>query len=67
MSDVQQIKAAICRDHPLSGSTQLLAALRKFFETDDFCAHAFFKINENYALNAAKRRGKTSKQVEIGF
>jgi hypothetical protein len=25
------------------------------------------KIDENYALNAAKRRGKTPKQVEMGF
>jgi hypothetical protein len=26
----------------------------------------FLKIDENYALRAAKRRGKTPKQVEMG-
>jgi hypothetical protein len=41
MSDVQQVKASVCRYKFFPGSLQLLAALRKFFETDDFCAHAF--------------------------
>jgi hypothetical protein len=40
---------------------QLLAALRKFFETDDFCAHAFSQSDENYALNAKKGAEKLQK------
>jgi hypothetical protein len=27
----------------------------------------FLKLDENYALDAAKRRGKTPQQIEMGF
>jgi hypothetical protein len=37
---VQQVEAAVCRYQFFPGSAQPFAALRKFFETDDFYAHA---------------------------
>src|SRR6185295_553236 len=60
MSDVQQVKASVCRHKFFPGSLQLLAAFRKFFERDDFSAHTF-PIRRELCVKRTKRRGKVPK------
>src|SRR5213075_1416456 len=62
---MQQIKAAIRRDQFFPRTTQPPAALRKFFETDDFCAHAL--LNGELCVKPAKRRGKVPKTTRDRF